>query len=111
MVCMKQKSLQMNKLKNKKWLKKKLFNYDNLSKDKLNTKSDKQVYVRNDNMTFVIRHCRGERKIDEFRKKLIIPESKILECSECDVKSKIGIIFVNEKILGKYSVKSYEIDL
>ena len=80
MVCMKQKSLQMNKLKNKKWLKKKLFNYDNLSKDKLNTKSDKQVYVRNDNMTFVIRHCRGERKIDEFRKKLMIPESKILEC-------------------------------
>ena len=36
--------------------------YDNLTKDKLNTKSHKNVYVRNDNMTTVIKSCRGEKK-------------------------------------------------
>ena len=40
----------------------------------------------------------------------MIPESKISECSEHKVKSKIGNIFVNEKILEKYSVKIHEID-
>ena len=38
----------------------------------------------------------GERQIDGFRKKLMIPESQISECSEYDAKSKIGNIFVNE---------------
>ena len=54
---------------------------------------------------------RGERKIDGFRKKLMIPESEISECPELEVKSKIENIFVNEKILEEYSVKVYEIDL
>ena len=36
--------------------------YDNLTKDKLTTKSNKNVYVRNDNMTTVIKSCRGEKK-------------------------------------------------
>ena len=40
----------------------------------------------------------------------MIPESKISECSEHEVKSKIGNIFVNEKILEKHSVKIHEID-
>ena len=31
----------------------------------------------------------GERKVDGFRKKLMIPESQISECSEYDAKSKI----------------------
>ena len=35
----------------------------------------------------------------------MIPESEIPECPEQEVKSKIGNIFVNEKILNKYSVK------
>ena len=66
-------------------------------------------------MTTVIKHCRGEkkrgeRKIDRFRKKKMIPESEISECPEHKVKSKIGNIFVNEKILEEYSVKAYEID-
>ena len=49
--------------------------YDNLSGDELNTKSNKNVYVKNDVMTTVIKRCRGEkkkrdkRKIDGFRKK------------------------------------------
>ena len=40
----------------------------------------------------------------------MIPDSEITECPEYEVKSKIGNIFVNEKILEEYSVKIYEID-
>ena len=40
----------------------------------------------------------------------MIPDSEISECPEHEVKSKIGNIFVNEKILKEYSVKIYEID-
>ena len=64
-------------------------------------------------MTAVIKRCRGEKrgkKIDAFRKKLMIPESEISECPEHEVKSKIRNIFVNEKILEEYSVKIYKID-
>ena len=89
--------------------------YDNLSQDELNVKTNKNVSVKNDVMSTVIKRCRGEkkrdeRKIDGFRKVLMIPESEIPESSEHEVKSKIGNIFVNEKILEEYSVKIYEID-
>ena len=40
----------------------------------------------------------------------MIPESEIPECPEREVKSKIGNIFMNEKILEEYSVKIYKID-
>ena len=53
---------------------------------------------------------RRVRKIDGFRKKLMIPESEIPECPEFEVKSIIGNIFVNEKILEEYTVKVYKID-
>ena len=46
---------------------------------------------------------RDERKIDGFTKKLMIPDSEISECPEHEVLSKIGNIFVNEKILEEYS--------
>ena len=74
--------------------------YDSLSENELNKTSSKKGYVKNDVMTFVIKHCRaekkrGERSIDGFRKKLMIPESEISECSEHKVKSKVGKIFVN----------------
>ena len=87
----------------------------NLSKKELNTKSNKNVYVKNDVMTTVIKHCRGEKKrairaIDGFRKKLLIPDSEILKCLEFEVKSKIGKLFMDEKILEEYSIKIYEID-
>ena len=36
--------------------------YDNLSENKLKTKSNKEVYVRNDVMTTGIKCCRGEKK-------------------------------------------------
>ena len=48
---------------------------------------------------------RGERKIDEFRKKSVIPESEISECPEHKVKPKRGKVFVNEKIMEEYCVK------
>ena len=53
--------------------------YDNFSENELNTKSNKRVYVRNDNMTFIIKHC---------RKKKMIPESEISEWSEYDFQIK-----------------------
>ena len=40
----------------------------------------------------------------------MIPESQISGCPEFEVKSKIGNIFVSEKILEEYSVKIYKID-
>ena len=48
---------------------------------------------------------RGDRKIDGFRKKMMILESEISECSEYKVKLKIGNTFVNEKILEQYFAK------
>ena len=66
-------------------------------------------------MTTVIKGCKGQKK--KRRKKnrwtqkiLMILDSEISECPEHEVKSKIGNIFVNEKILEVYSVKIYEID-
>ena len=53
---------------------------------------------------------RSKRKIDGFRKELMIPESKTLRCLEHEVKSKIGNIFVNEKILEECSVQIYKTD-
>ena len=41
----------------------------------------------------------------------MVPDSEIPKCPERKVKSKIGIVFVNEKILKEYSVRIYEIDL
>ena len=40
----------------------------------------------------------------------MIPDSEIPESPEYEVKSKIGNIFVSEKILEEYSVNVYEID-
>ena len=83
--------------------------FTNLSKKELNTKNNKKAYVRNDVMTTIIKRCRDEkakdiRAIDGFRKKLMIPDSEIPKCPEFEVKSKTGELFMNEKILEKYSV-------
>ena len=40
----------------------------------------------------------------------MIPDFEISKCPEYEVKSNIGSIFVNEKILKEYSVRIYEID-
>ena len=36
--------------------------YDSLSENELNKTSSKKGYVKNDVMTFVIKHCRGKKK-------------------------------------------------
>ena len=36
--------------------------FDNLSKDELNTKSNKNVYVKDNIMTNIIKHSSGEKK-------------------------------------------------
>ena len=36
--------------------------FDNVSEDELNTKNNKEVYVKNDVMTTVTKRCRGEKK-------------------------------------------------
>ena len=47
-------------------------NFDNLNEDELNTKSNKNVYVKNNIMINIIKHCKGEKNriqaIDGFRK-------------------------------------------
>ena len=54
--------------------------FDNLSEEELNTKSNKNVYVKNVAMTATIKCCRGKKKrgvraIERLRKKLMIPDS------------------------------------
>ena len=66
-------------------------------------------------MTTIIKRCRREktrgiRAIDEFRNKLMIPDSEIPKCPEFEVKSKIGEIFKNHNPLEGYSVRIYKID-
>ena len=60
--------------------------FDNLSKIELNKKNNKETYVRNDVMTTLVKCCRGEKRgiraIDEFRKKIMIPDSEIPKCPE-----------------------------
>ena len=53
---------------------------------------------------------RGVRPAECFRRKLLIPDHEIYESIEHILKSKIGKIFVNEKISEEYSVKIYKID-
>ena len=60
--------------------------FTNLSEKELNTKNNKNPYVRNDVMTTIIKRCRGEktgiRAIDGFRNKLMIPGSEMSKCPE-----------------------------
>ena len=50
-------------IKNYRMTEKEIFEkFDNLSNDELNTKSSKFVYVKNNVMTNIIKHCRGEKK-------------------------------------------------
>ena len=56
------KSLTKNETKKYKMTERGIFeNYANLSENELNKKDNKKVYVRNDVITSVIIHCRGEK--------------------------------------------------
>ena len=83
MVFVKQKILQKKQVNEYKMTKRQIYKkFTNLSEKKLNTKNNKKTYVRNDVRSTIIKRCRGEktrgiRAIDEFRKKLMIPDSEI----------------------------------
>ena len=67
--------------------------FSNLSEKELNTKNNKNSYVRNDVMTTIIKRCRGEktrgiRTIDGFRNKLMIPNSEILNVRKLKLNQK-----------------------
>ena len=78
--------------------------FDNLSEEELNTKIDKTVYIRNDVIATITKCSRSEKKrgikaIDGFREEFMIPDSEVRACPEFEIKSKIGKLFINEKIL------------
>ena len=58
------KNLTKEQIKKYKMTEREIFEkFDNLSEDKLNTKSNKNVYIRNDVMTTVIKRCSSEKKV------------------------------------------------
>ena len=57
------KKLTKEEIKCYKMTEKEIFKkFDNLNEDELNTKSNKNVYVKNNIMTNIIKHCKGEKK-------------------------------------------------
>ena len=57
------KNLTKEEIKNYKMTEREIYEkFDNLSKDELNTKSNKNVYIRNNVMTNIIKHCKGKKK-------------------------------------------------
>ena len=56
------RKLAKEECKNYKMTEKEIFEkFDNLSNDELNTKSSKFVYVKNNVITNIVKHCRGEK--------------------------------------------------
>ena len=89
--------------------------FDKLSQDELNTKSNKNVYVRNNIMTTVIKCCTGEIKKRQKKNRWIqkkVDDSRIWNFRMPWIRSQIKNReqFINEKILKEYSVKIYKID-
>ena len=57
------KKLTKEEIKNHKMTEREIYEkFDNLSEDELNTKSNKNTFVRNNVMTNIIKHCRDEKK-------------------------------------------------
>ena len=58
-----EKKLTKEEIKNYKMTEREIYEkFDNLSKDELNTKSNKNVYVKDNVMANIIKHSRGEKK-------------------------------------------------
>ena len=110
-----EKNLTEGEIENYKMTEREIYEkFYNLSKDELNIKNNKNTFAKNNVMTNIIKHCRGEKKkrriraIDVFRKKIMIPDFEISKYLEHEVKSKIGSIFVNEKILEEKFYQYYK---
>ena len=85
MAFTKQKFLQKSKLENAKRPEREIFEkYVNLSVDELSEKSNKNVYVKNNVMTTVIKRCRGKKK--EVKKKKRWIQKKIYDSRICDIR-------------------------
>ena len=56
------KNLTNKQIQKYKMTEREIFEKYNLSKDELNTKTNKNVYFKNDVMSTVIKRCRGEKK-------------------------------------------------
>ena len=57
------RKLTKEEIKNYKMTERETFvKFDNLSEDELNAKSNKNVFVKNNVMRNIIKHCRGEKK-------------------------------------------------
>ena len=62
MVFMEKKSTK-EEIKNYKLTEREIYEkFDNLSKDELNTKNNKNTFIRNNVMKNIIKHCRSGRK-------------------------------------------------
>ena len=79
MIGIKQKTLEMNKLKKYNMTEIEIFEkYDNLSENELNERTECQKwYYEFCHKTLQRRKKRGKRDIDKFRKKLMTPECEI----------------------------------
>ena len=57
------KKITKEEIKNYKMTEREIYEkFDNLSEDELNAKSNKNIFVRNNVITNIIKHCRGEKK-------------------------------------------------
>ena len=57
------KKLTKEEIKNYKMTEREIYEkFYNLSEDELNTKNNKNMFVKNNVMTNIIEHCRGEKK-------------------------------------------------
>ena len=66
-----EKKLTKEKINNYKMTEKEIYQkFSNLSEDEWNTKGDKNVYVRNDTMTNIIKHCRAEKKRNKSNRQI-----------------------------------------
>ena len=90
-----EKNLTEGEIENYKMTEREIYEkFYNLSKDELNIKNNKNTFAKNNVMTNIIKHCRGEKKlrgiraIDVFRKKIMIPDFEISKYLEHEVKSK-----------------------
>ena len=74
----KTKTVTKEQIRKNKMTERKIFKtFNNLTKDKLNTKNNKNVYVRNDVMTTTMKPSRDKKKKEKkipSKKKLMIPE-------------------------------------
>ena len=94
----KTKNLTKYQIKKHKLIEREVFEkYYNLSGDELNTKSNKNVYVKNDVMTAVIKCCRGEKKKQRkkkkkgFRKKFVVPDLQNVQNTKSNQKQETNL--------------------